>query len=88
MAFKGQQRVVAHHSAAVVGHVNELAPTGLDINPDARRPSVQGVFNQLLHHGGRTFHHLAGGDFVGDMFGENVNATHTEAVPLLAASPK
>ena len=88
MALKGQQRVVAHHSAAVVGDVDELAPAGLDVNADARGSGVQGVLDQLLDHRGRTLHDFAGGDFVGDMFGENVNAAHTEAAPGFAAEPK
>ena len=86
MALKGQQGIVAYHAAAVVGHLDQLASAGLHVDADARRPGVQGVFNQFLDHRRRTFHHLAGGDFVGDIFGENVNAAHAEVVPLVRGS--
>ena len=34
------------------------------------RAGVDRVLDQLLHHARRTFHHLAGGDAVDDLFGE------------------
>ena len=41
-----------------------------------RAPGIQGVFHQLLDHRRRPFHHLAGGDFVGENFGQDPDACH------------
>ena len=76
VALEGQQGVVAHHAAAVVGDLDELLAAGLDLNLDARRTGIERVLQQLLHHRRRPLHHFAGGDLVRDVFGENVDAAH------------
>ena len=76
VALKGQQGVVAHHSAAVIGDLDELAATGFDVHANAGGTCVERVFEQFLDHRGRAFHHLSGGDLVGDVFAENVDAAH------------
>ena len=32
--------------------------------------SIQAIFDQFFYHRGRAFHHLSGGDLVGDVVGE------------------
>ena len=76
VALEGQHGVVAHHAAAVVGHLDELLAAGLNVDADAARARIQRVLQQLLDHRRRTLHHLAGGDLVGYIFGENVDAAH------------
>ena len=76
MALEGQHGVVAHHTAAVVGHLNEFLAAGFDVDPNAPRTRIQRVLQQLLDHRSRTLHHLAGSDLVGYIFGENVDAAH------------
>ena len=76
VALKGQQRVVAVHAAAVVGHPDQPPPARFHIHADARGPRVQGVFQQLLHHRRRTVHHLAGGNLVGHLVRQDANAAH------------
>jgi hypothetical protein len=66
--------------------VDELATSGLDVNANARSAGVQGILDQFLDHRSRTLDHFAGSDLVRDMFGENVNASHMEAAPGLAAN--
>ena len=41
MAFKGEQRVIAHHAAAVIDNADELAAAGFDLDPDARGAGVE-----------------------------------------------
>ena len=76
MTFEGEHGIVAHHAASVVGDLDELFSAGLDTDLDAGCASVQSVFEQLLDYRGRALHHLAGGDLVGDVLGEYVNAAH------------
>ena len=76
MALEGEHGVVAHHAASVVGDLNELFAARLDADLDARGAGVEGVFEHLLDHGRRPLHHFAGGDLVGNGFGEYVDAAH------------
>ena len=79
MPLKAEQRVVSVHAGTVVGHADEAASTGLDLDGDARRPGVERVFDQFLYHAGWTLHHLAGGDLVGDDFWKQMDGTHATA---------
>jgi len=76
VALEGEQRVVAHHSEAVVGDANQPAPAGLHIDADARRAGIQRVLEQLFDDAGRTLHDLARGDFVRHVVREDANAAH------------
>src|SRR4029077_10323715 len=58
--------------------LDEPLPARLDVDPDAARTRVQRILQQLLHHRGRTLHHLAGSDLVGNDFGKDVDSTHGE----------
>ena len=79
-----QQGIVAHHAAAVIGDLDQLLAAAFHLHPNAPRPRVQRVFQQFLHHRSRALHHLAGGDLVGDVFRENVNAAHGASVRSIA----
>ena len=76
MAFEGQQRVVAHHAAAVVGDADEAPAACLNLDEDARGAGVERILQQFLDHGGGAVDDLAGGDLVGHLIGENVDAAH------------
>ena len=76
VAFEAEQRVVAAHAGAVVGHADEAASAGLNFDGDSRRLGVEGVFNQFLHDAGGALDHFAGGDLVGDVFGQQADAVH------------
>ena len=65
--------------SAVVGHANEAASAGLDFHGDARGLGIERVFDQFLHDAGGAFHHFAGGDLVGDVFGKQADAVHETA---------
>ncbi len=79
MAFEGQQRVVAHHAAAVVGDLDELLAPGLNLDLNAGGAGIERIFEQLLGHRSRTLHHFAGGDLVGNVFRKNVDSAHGSA---------
>ena len=76
VAFEGEEGVVADHAVAVVGDADELAAAGFDVDADAGGAGVEGVFEELFDDGGGALDDLAGGDLVGDLIGEDVDATH------------
>src|SRR4029077_20470261 len=61
---------------SVVCDLNEFLPACFDLNLDAGGTGVEGVFEELLDDRSRAFHDLAGGDFVGYGFGEDVDLGH------------
>jgi len=71
--LQGKKGVLAGHPAAVVGHPDEPLSPGLDLHRHLARACVEGVLHELLHHRGGAFHHLAGGNLVGQVFGENLD---------------
>ncbi len=79
MALEGKQGVIAHHAAAVVGDLNELLAATFDLDADARGSGVKGIFQEFLDHGGGALHDFASGDLVGNVFGEDVDFTHSTA---------
>ncbi len=83
VALEGQQRVVAHHAHAVVGEADQAAAAGFDIQAEFGRAGVERVFEQFLDDAGRALDHFSGGDFIGDVVGENADAAHAEgSLPL------
>src|SRR5580704_3905068 len=83
MTFKGQQSIVAHHAAAVVGDANQLAPATLDRDHNAACARVQRVLEQLLDYRCGAVDDLAGGNLVGHLVSQYVDAAHDGNFPLL-----
>ena len=82
MAFESEQGVIAHHPTAIVSDLDELLATCLDLNADARGLGIERIFKELFHHGYGPLYYLAGGDFVGNGFGKNVNLAHDVGWPV------
>ena len=76
MALEGEQGVIVGHAAAVVGDPDQALAARLDGHFNTPGARVNRVLDQLLHHRRRPLHHFAGGDFVGDGFGKDVNDRH------------
>jgi hypothetical protein len=76
VTFEGEEGVVAGHAAAVVGNTDEAAAAGFDFDADAGGASVERILQQFLDDGGGAVDDLAGGDLVGDLVGENMDASH------------
>jgi hypothetical protein len=76
MALEGQQGIVTDHATAVIGDLDELFASGFDLNLDPGGTGVHGIFQKFLDHGGGAFHHLTGGNLVGNGLGKNVDASH------------
>jgi hypothetical protein len=74
VALEGQQGVVADHADAVVGDADELAASGFDFDADTGSAGVEGVFEQLFHHGRGAVDDLAGGDLIGYLVREDADA--------------
>ena len=60
VTLKREHRVVAHHPFAVVGDLQKPPAAAFDIDGDARRTGVDGVFDKLLGDGSRTFDDFTG----------------------------
>jgi len=82
VALEGQQRVVAQHAAAIVGDADEAPAAGFHLHADLGGAGVQAIFEQLLDHRGRPLDHFSGGDFIGDLVGEDANAAQTPMVAV------
>src|SRR5690348_15817361 len=80
VALEGEQGIVTYHAAAIVHHLDQLASATLHVHLDAGCTGIKGVLQQLLQDGSRALHHLSSGDFVGNMFGKNVDAAHKDSL--------
>ena len=69
VAQKGGFGILGAHTAAVVRDPQEGHAAVPDFYGDLGGTGIHGIFQQLLDHGGRTLHHFAGGDEVGNMGG-------------------
>ena len=66
MALQGQNGIGRTHARSVVAHADELFAAVFDVDSDAARSGVEGVFDQFLDRVGRTFDDFARRDLVGD----------------------
>src|SRR5579862_3465595 len=84
MALEGEHGIVAHHTASIVRDLDEFFPAGFDVDLNAGRTGVEGVFEKFFDHGCRALHNFSSGDFVGHGFGEDVNFAHEGSVSQMA----
>ena len=82
MAFEAEQRVIAAHAQAVIHHAHQTAPARLDLHHHPRGLRIERVLDQLLHHAGRPLNHLTGGDLIGHLLGQQVDAVHIFVTPV------
>ena len=73
VTLQRQEGVLAGHAASGVGHLDEPPPPRLDLDQHLFGARIEGVLHQFLGHGGGTFHHLARGNLVGQVFREYPN---------------
>src|SRR6185503_13877632 len=71
-----QTGVLRLHPFPVVLDAEQLLPAQLDRDGDARRVRIERVLDQLLNNRCGTLDDLAGGDLVGEMKGQSVDARH------------
>jgi hypothetical protein len=76
VALEGQQRIVVIHAAAVVNHADQALAARFCLDANRARARIQRVFEQFLHHGGRTLNHFTRRDFIGDGFRKYADAAH------------
>ena len=81
VAQKGDARVLRGHALPVVLHADIGGPAVAELHGHAVRARVKGVFHQLLDDGGGPLHHLARGDHIRHMRGENVDFGHYNHLP-------
>ena len=70
MALHRQGQLLGRHAEPVVHHLDQIAPAVPEGDIDAPGAGVDGILHQLLHRGGRALDHLAGGDAVDDIGGQ------------------
>ena len=63
--LEGQQGIVGGHALPVIQHPHQTLSACLNGDFQVAGSGIQGVLQQLLHHRGRAFHHLACGNLVG-----------------------
>src|SRR5262245_32418517 len=80
-----QSSVVRLHSFPVVLDAEQLLSAQLDRDHDAGRMRIERVLDQFLDDGGWAFDHLAGGDLVGEMKWETMDARHSGNCCLVIA---
>ena len=68
--------VLGRHTAAVVGDPKEGHAAVPDLYGHLAGAGIHCVFQQLLDDGGRTLHHLTGGDQIGNMLGKLNDLRH------------
>ena len=76
MPLDRQARVLGVHTFAVVLHAQRLLAAELDGDRDSAGAGVKRVLDQFLHDRRRPLDDFAGGDLVGKMQGEAVDAGH------------
>src|SRR5208337_1403670 len=74
MTLESEPGVLRAHAVPVVGYRDESGPPIAHLHTHARRAGIDGVFDQLLHHGGRSFHHLPGRNLVDQGVGQQAHA--------------
>ena len=64
MAQKSPFDILFGDTHAIVRYADQCRAAIPDLNRYRRRSGINGIFHQLLDHGGRPFHDLACGDLV------------------------
>ncbi len=73
VARERQQQLVALDAAAVVAHAAQAHAALFDLDFDAARAGIDAVLDQLLEHGRRALDHLARGDLMDELFGQDAD---------------
>lgn len=76
MSFKGEQRVIAQHAAAIVGYADQSAAAIFNFYANAHRPRIERILEQLFYYGGGSFYYFAGRYFVRDIVREYTDTAH------------
>jgi hypothetical protein len=70
VAFERGGQFLARNARAIIFNRDQPHTAGQQPQRDLRGPGVQGVVQQLAHHGGRALHHLAGGNLADEFVGQ------------------
>ena len=73
MLSDGEQQLVGLDAVAIVGHTDEISPTGIKLNTDACGTGIERVLDQFFDDRGGSLNDFTGGDLVGDQCGEPAN---------------
>src|SRR5207302_5315015 len=67
------RQLLGRDAAAVVAHPHEADAAALDVDVDARGPSIERVLGKLLDDRGGSLNHLAGCDLVDELIGKDAD---------------
>ena len=76
MTLERQPRVFRAHALAVILDPHQPLAAQFDVNLDASRARVYGVFDELFGDRRGTFDDLARGDLIRKVTGEEIDAAH------------
>ena len=76
MAQKRRGQLLRRNAAAVVRHADEAHAAVANFHGNGGGAGIQCVFHQLLHHAGRTLHHLTGCNEIRHMGGKLFDLRH------------
>ena len=89
VARQCQRKVISVDPGPVVNDADQLDPALFDIDLHPPCTRIQAVFDQLLDHGSRTLHHLAGGDLVDELGRQGMNTGgHVRILPPAGTTKK
>jgi hypothetical protein len=89
VARERQPQLVARNPGAIVLDLYSLDAARIERHGDRLSSSVDAVFEQLLQHRGRPFHHLTRGDLAHKQLGQNADGAHassTSSPPVIRTS--
>ena len=76
MTLEGETSIGLTHTTAVVNDLDRGTSGIDDDDMDSRRPSIDSILHQLLHHGGGALDYLTSCDLVGDAIREKTYYVH------------
>ena len=75
-----ERQVVRRHAVPVIGDADQFLAALGQHDLDTGRPGIERVFDQFLNHARRPFDHFAGGDAVGQSFGETADRHDSQRI--------
>src|SRR6266851_2927151 len=85
VTLQGELRILAIHPRTVVAHADQRLAAVLELDPYGVRAGIEGILDELLDDRCGTLDDLAGGNLIGDIPGEQLDArtrdhTHNPAI--------
>jgi len=77
-----ERQLLRFDAAAIIAYAHKPDAAALDVDLDAARPGIEAVLDELLDDGRRALDHLARGNLVDELIGEDLDR-HEPSVTAL-----